>query len=161
MRGAFAQVHQLARTRFSGIEVHGTPYPLPAWKRPIVTATQAIQMTALAFCMSGDYFFRQLDIQPPAWYMQNVMANRFGSAMGVWFVGNMLITNLQNTGAFEVYFDGKLIFSKLAEGRMPVVQELVGPMDAYFMATASGGGSPKAWDRGDKAVLSDTDGGKL
>ncbi|GLC34067.1 hypothetical protein PLESTB_000833700 [Pleodorina starrii] len=140
MRGAFGQVHQLARTRFPGIEVHGTPYPLPQWKRPLVTVAQGIQFSALAVCIVGDHIFRQLGIPPPAWYIQNVAPNRFGAAMGVWFVGNLILTNLQNTGAFEVYFDGKLIFSKLAEGRMPTVHELLVPMEAHFAALSRAAG---------------------
>jgi hypothetical protein len=89
--------------------VAGTPYPLPEWKRPLVLVAQFVQFTVLAVCIGGDYIFRHLGIPPPEWYSRNVASNRFGAAMGVWFVGNLLVTNLQNTGAFEVYFDGNLV----------------------------------------------------
>ena len=36
-----------------------------------------------------------------------------GSTMGAWFVGNTVSQNLLNTGAFEIYYDGEVIFSKL------------------------------------------------
>ncbi|KAG2487450.1 hypothetical protein HYH03_014017 [Edaphochlamys debaryana] len=137
MRGAFVQVNNLVRQRFPGLEVHGSNFPIPAWKVPIVRALQAVQLAALAVCFAGDTIFRQINMPPPQWYTANVAPNRFGVGMGVWFVGNTVITNLQNTGAFEVYFDGKLIFSKLAEERMPSIAELLAPIEAY--ARAHGG----------------------
>ncbi|KAG2425846.1 hypothetical protein HXX76_013470 [Chlamydomonas incerta] len=136
MRGAFVQVMELARRRYPGLEVVGTPYPLPAWKVPVVKALQGLQFGLLGMCLVGDKVFTALGVPVPAWYTQNVASNRFGAAMGVWFVGNMVVTNMQNTGAFEVFFNGDLIFSKLAEGRMPTVPELIGPMQAFFEGPA-------------------------
>ncbi|PNH04926.1 SelT-like protein [Tetrabaena socialis] len=123
---------------FPTLEVAGTPFPLPAWKRPLVLAVQAAQMGGLALVVAGDHIFRQLGVAPPGWYTSHVAGNRFGAGMGVWFVGNLVTTNLQNTGAFEVYFDGRLVFSKLAEGRMPTLPELLAPMDAYFFERKGG-----------------------
>lgn len=42
-------------------------------------------------------------------YQTNIAANRFGAGVGVWFVGNMLSNQLISTGAFEVYYDGRLV----------------------------------------------------
>jgi hypothetical protein len=42
-------------------------------------------------------------------YLDSVAANRFGTGVGVWFVGNMLTNQLISTGAFEVYYDGRLV----------------------------------------------------
>jgi len=33
--------------------------------------------------------------------------------MGIWFVGNMIISNLVSTGAFEIFVNDELVFSKL------------------------------------------------
>jgi selT/selW/selH-like putative selenoprotein len=46
-------------------------------------------------------------------------------ALGLLFMGyNMARSSLASTGAFEVYFQGKLVFSKLATGRMPELTDL-------------------------------------
>lgn len=45
----------------------------------------------------------------PCRYLDSVAANRFGTGVGVWFVGNMLTNQLISTGAFEVYYDGRLV----------------------------------------------------
>ncbi|GFR42461.1 hypothetical protein Agub_g3368 [Astrephomene gubernaculifera] len=137
MRGAFGQVYQLTQTRYPGLEVIGTHYPVPAWKYPFIRAAQFAQLSLIAVCIFGDRIFRHLGIPPPEWYTRHVVTNRFGAVFGVWFAGNFIMTNLQNTGAFEVYYDGQLIFSKLAEGRMPTLQDLVGPLDALLLTPAA------------------------
>ncbi len=40
-------------------------------------------------------------------------------------VGNMIQSNLLQTGTFEIKVDGKLVFSKLESNRMPNMQEIV------------------------------------
>ena len=48
-----------------------------------------------------------------------------GSTMGAWFLGNTLSQNMLNTGAFEVYYDGETIFSKIRSGRLPSMPEIM------------------------------------
>jgi len=43
---------------------------------------------------------------------------------GVFFLGNNIQASLLSTGAFEMYLDGKLLFSKLQTGDMPSLQNL-------------------------------------
>jgi len=40
------------------------------------------------------------------------------------FVGNAIYGSLMSTGAFEVYLDNKLVFSKIKSGIMPTPQDL-------------------------------------
>lgn len=44
--------------------------------------------------------------------------------IGGYFILNMLQTQISSTGAFEIYLDHRLIFSKLSVGRMPNASEL-------------------------------------
>lgn len=45
------------------------------------------------------------------------------SLSGAWLVGNALINGLTTTHAFEIYANGELVFSKLATGRLPSLEE--------------------------------------
>ena len=47
--------------------------------------------------------------------------------MGAWYLGNMLKSMLTSTDAFEVFFDGQQIFSRLASEprRFPESEQLV------------------------------------
>lgn len=57
---------------------------------------------------------------------QRVQQNRWMYFIGAYFLTNTLQKMLSQTGAFEVYVDNELIFSKLALNRMPTIQEILG-----------------------------------
>ena len=42
--------------------------------------------------------------------------------IGAYMILNMIINSVSSTGAFEVYLDNQIIFSKLETGRMPQMQ---------------------------------------
>ena len=51
--------------------------------------------------------------------------DKMHSMLTIHFVGNLLRQNFGNTGAFEIYYDGDVVFSKLKEKRMPRLEEIV------------------------------------
>ena len=51
------------------------------------------------------------------------------------FVGNTVRNSLMSTGAFEVWYDDKMVWSKLATGRMPTgVADVVSGMESVLGA---------------------------
>lgn len=54
-----------------------------------------------------------------------IKKNKMALLIGAWFVGNMVQTNLMNTGAFEVYYDGAKVFSKLDSGQAPMTRAII------------------------------------
>ncbi len=44
--------------------------------------------------------------------------------MGAWFLGNTMAQNVVATGAFEIYVNENLEFSKLNSGQMPTQNDL-------------------------------------
>ena len=70
---------------------------------------------------------------PPAFYLW-AHDNKFTSLLLLHFVTGQIETQLLSTGAFEVYIDDKLTWSKLETGRLPsaeevktLVQDVMGP----------------------------------
>ena len=101
------------------LKVSGGAHPIVATREIVSTAAQVAQYGAMAFFVLGDrYLFPALRVPVPPWY-DNVARNRVPCTMGAFFIGNMVATNLQKTGAFEVHYDGKLIWSKLNSGQNP------------------------------------------
>jgi selT/selW/selH-like putative selenoprotein len=49
----------------------------------------------------------------------------FKAAMFGFYAGSMLSSRFANTGAFEVAFDGALLYSRLATGTFPAPAEIV------------------------------------
>lgn len=53
--------------------------------------------------------------------------------MGALFIGNTMKNSLMSTGAFEVWFDEEIVWSKLATGQMPRSEVgLVGALEAVL-----------------------------
>ena len=64
----------------------------------------------------------------------NWVVNNRTTVVGIAFFGNMIASQLTQTGAFEVYLDGTRVFSKLEMGRIPELMELVGILRAAMPA---------------------------
>ena len=81
--------------------------------------------TTLALTHAGDSVSRAFGLASVPEFVTNLQANKMGSTMGAWFLGNTLSQNMLNTGAFEVYYDGETIFSKIESHRLPSMPELM------------------------------------
>eukprot|EP00775_Hariotina_reticulata_P012919 gene12919-13046_t len=153
-RGAFMQVKQLLEQQHPGMEVGGSMYPVPPLKQGLAQVVGLGQMGAFAVVLFGDKIFEMLGYAaPPQLYVQYVQQNRFGAGVAAWFVGNLLQSQLMSTGAFEVYYDGSLVFSKLATGRMPAADEVLGPIEAQRAAYVRGSDAQTAADHHGHAVI--------
>eukprot|EP01024_Parvocaulis_polyphysoides_P049670 TRINITY_DN48301_c0_g1_i2.p4 TRINITY_DN48301_c0_g1~~TRINITY_DN48301_c0_g1_i2.p4 ORF type:complete len:133 (+),score=16.87 TRINITY_DN48301_c0_g1_i2:268-666(+) len=103
------------------MEVIGTTYPIPPYKQALSSATSVVQMGAIGVAIFGEQlrqFAGLTDEMMPPWYFP-LQQTKIGVALGVWFFGNAISNSLVSTGAFEIYYNGQLIFSKLNEGRLP------------------------------------------
>lgn len=112
----------LLSEKYPGVPIVGTNFPVHPIKTVISQAISAVQMGIILLIVMGDKML-------PTSVYESVKDNKFGYCVGIWFLGNMLASNLRNTGAFEIAFDGQLIFSKLDTGRMPAVQEIYSGID--------------------------------
>ncbi|CAI5989642.1 unnamed protein product [Closterium sp. NIES-64] len=140
-RGAAQQVRQILLDRYPDLEVSLGNHPPPAYCQVLSKLLSAAQMAATAVIFAGDSLLPVVGLPPPfpQWYEQ-IRTNRLGSAATVWIVGNVIHGSLASTGAFELVLDGRTLFSKLAEGRMPQVNEIISLVDDHMRADAAGAG---------------------
>ena len=68
-------------------------------------------------------------------------AEQDGIQRGAWFLGNTVSQNLLNTGAFEVFYDGEVIFSKLEQRRLPTIPEILDGLGDAIAAREGAGRS--------------------
>ncbi|WVZ68309.1 hypothetical protein U9M48_017267 [Paspalum notatum var. saurae] len=122
-RGNAMTMKRMLETSFPGIHVVLENYPPPFPKRALSKAVPLLQVGAMATLMAGDQIFPRFGMVPPPWYY-SLRANRFGTMASIWLFGNFAQSFLQSSGAFEVYCDGQLVFSKLSEQRFPSELEL-------------------------------------
>ncbi|OWM66691.1 selT-like protein [Punica granatum] len=123
-RGTAVNIKKMLETQFPGIDVVLANYPPPFPKRVLSKLVPVVQMGVFAIIMAGDHIFPMIGFAvPPPWYY-SLRANRFGTIASTWLLGNVVQSFLQSSGAFEVYCNDELVFSKLKEGRFPGEIEL-------------------------------------
>ena len=130
------QVQKLVHQEYPGVEVIPSNYPVAPANLALGKLCSYAQMGLIALALGGDKIFPLLDMEPPEFY-ESVKENKFGYVMAVWFLGNAVNNQLLSTGAFEIFYDGNLVFSKLAEGRMPYGPEVVDFLSAGAKAASS------------------------
>jgi selT/selW/selH-like putative selenoprotein len=94
----------------------------------------AAQAAAVALVFYGQRLLPALGIQVAPELLARMQQSKFAALMGIWLVGNTVVNALMSTGAFEIFCDGTLVFSKLAEERMPQLQELYSSLDMCMEA---------------------------
>ena len=100
----------------SGENFHPTPL-----KQALGKFVGLLQFTILFVALAGGYF---APIRNHRLY-QKVQDNKLIIIMGAFIGLNFVKSMLESTGAFEVYLNGDLLYSKLLTGRMPELHEIM------------------------------------
>lgn len=123
-RGTAVTMKNMLETQFPGVNVVLANYPPPFPKRLLSKLVPIVQFGMIGIIVAGEQIFPRLGFAvPPPWYY-SLRANKFGSMASTWLLGNFIQSFLQSSGAFEVYCNGELVFSKLKENRFPGEIEL-------------------------------------
>lgn len=118
------QVQQQLARRFPGVEVIPSNYPPAAHKVMIAQLVQGLQLAFIGATWFADSIFPALGMAVPDFF-HSIQENKLGASVGAWFMGNTVAQNMLATSAFEVYYSGEKIFSKLESGKMPRLNFLV------------------------------------
>jgi thioredoxin reductase-like selenoprotein T len=98
--------------------VTGGNFPPTSTQVMIAQITQVLWFAGLALTFAGDTIFKTLGISEPPELYKQAMQNKMVVLGGLWFINNMGNSQL-STGAFELYLDDELIYSKIGNGRVP------------------------------------------
>lgn len=81
-----------------------------------------VWFVGIALLFVGEALFKGLGMNEPEWFtmMKN---NKVGTFIGLFILNNVGNSQL-STGAFEIYYNDELIFSKLASGRVPGIEDI-------------------------------------
>mmetsp|Transcript_39113 Transcript_39113/g.60952 ORF Transcript_39113/g.60952 Transcript_39113/m.60952 type:complete len:139 (+) Transcript_39113:303-719(+) len=109
-----------------------------AEKRMLAQMVSWGQMAGFAVTFFGTPIFQALSVPVPEW--ANYMQENKGIAIGAFFMGNMVVSSCVQTGAFEVYFGGELLHSKIKTGQLPDIHVL---MDNVSKMSPKGSPEPK------------------
>ncbi|XP_054806591.1 selT-like protein [Prosopis cineraria] len=144
-RGTAVTMKTMLQNSYPGLDVILTNYPPPLPKRLLSKVVPVVQIGVIAVVVAGEHIFPMLGfVAPPPWYF-NLRANKFGTIASTWLLGNALQSFLQSSGAFEVYFNGEVVFSKLKEGRFPGEVELKDLIGRKMANARLADGVPELW----------------
>lgn len=94
-------------------------------------------MGVMGMMLAGDQMWRWMSLPPPALYLQ-MKENRFMVIMASMFIGNIISQSLSSTKAFEVYFNGRTVWSAIEMGGVPKIEYLLDQL-------AKAGANERSW----------------
>jgi selT/selW/selH-like putative selenoprotein len=146
-KGYYTQLAAQLQERYSAdgsvppFQASASTYPPSLPRRAIAGVATVAQAAALAVAVAGDRVLPALGADPPPrWYEEHVKPRRTTVALAAWIAPNVARQAAEATGAFEVYWDGELLFSKLALGRFPEADELAAAIEPRRRRRVGGGG---------------------
>ena len=80
----------------------------------MATVISWLQYALIAILVFGETLFSFLRL--PTDFLKSISENKYMYLMLVFFLGNMFKASCTQTGAFEIYIDNIVVFSKLAVG---------------------------------------------
>jgi len=98
------------------IQIEGGNYPVETWKQYLAKFVSYVQMGLFAVIFLGHYL---LEYTGPNVVIEKLQENKWMALFGTFILCQNLQSMCLSSGAFEVYVDGKLQFSKLETGEMP------------------------------------------
>lgn len=108
----------------------GDEYPAPLTNQYISSFVGVFQMGLIAFMFIGPTIFQKMEMETPA-FVQQLQEKKFMVIMAAFILGNMIRTQLLATGAFEIYFDDELVFSKLKSDQIPTTEILTSLLQSH------------------------------
>lgn len=108
--------------------VRGELYPPPPPARTVAALGSYAQMGGIAATLFGGLIFDRLGAPQP-FFVPAMRRNPMPTIIGLTFLNAICSSGLQ-TGAFEVFVDGELVFSRLeGGGSFPSARFLLGEME--------------------------------
>ena len=108
---------------FTSIDVEEKEYPLPSNKKFLSKFTFFSQIGINLLVIAGQSLKNKLTIIPSPVF-DSIEKNKWFIMMGNILLHQWLGRNLSTTGAFEVYLNDKIIFSKLAKNKLPSERDI-------------------------------------
>lgn len=94
----------------------------------------AVQMSLIGGLVAGDHIQQHMGPLLPLYL--KAKENKMAYLLGLWIFGNSLSQMLVNTGAFEISYNGKLLYSSIEMKRLPSYDELVSAIQSELSSSS-------------------------
>ena len=137
MRRNFLQVEQFLQHQFPELRgrISGDNYPPPPIVELLQRLVSYLQLIGMAWMiLGGETLMRFIGYngtrRPLPQFYWTIKTYSMQIAIALFLVIPQFLNKYSINGAFEVYLDGKEIFSKLKSGSMPTAEDLIDPLKA-------------------------------
>ena len=120
------QIENFIRSEYPEFDmqnISGSTYPPSPTAELIASVTNTIWLLGIAVMFGGSYILKSLNIQEPKIYVM-MKENQVVIYVAL-FMMNSIGSSQLSTGAFEISVNGVVVFSKLQQGRMPGLTDIV------------------------------------
>uniref|UniRef100_A0A7S3CL02 Selenoprotein T n=1 Tax=Strombidium rassoulzadegani TaxID=1082188 RepID=A0A7S3CL02_9SPIT len=115
------------------VQISGQHYEVKGGKALISSVVSYVRILCFVLIFAGDLIFQALGglhkmPEPVQEFYGYVKENKLQFGVGAFFIGSMIQAQMLQSGAFEIYVNGNLEYSKLQTGQMPtfeIVQHLL------------------------------------
>ncbi|TMW67156.1 hypothetical protein Poli38472_012272 [Pythium oligandrum] len=134
-RQNFGEVKQYLEDKYPHLvdRIYGENYEVGPLKNLAARALGVLQLVGMVLLVAGEQIFRMLGWDSTL--LQKALDNRIGCFAVIILIGS-ISQGLVSTGAFEVYYNNDLIFSKLQAERWPTLNELSELLEAKGIRAA-------------------------
>ena len=119
------EIQQIMEKNFKNVIVKGEEYPLLFIRKILSYLVTITQISVFTTMILGESIKPFLINIIPNYLIDWIIENKLLSLIISFFAGNILQSNISNTGAFEIFYNGNQIWSKLQTGNVPNINQLI------------------------------------
>ena len=119
------EIQQIMEKNFKNVIVKGEEYPLNFIRKILSYVVTITQISVFTTMILGESIKPFLINIIPNYLIDWIIENKLLSLIISFFAGNILQSNISNTGAFEIFYNGNQIWSKLQTGNVPNINQLI------------------------------------
>ena len=119
------EIQQIMEKNFKNVIVKGEEYPLHFIRKILSYLVTITQISVFTTMILGESIKPFLINIIPNYLIDWIIENKLLSLIISFFAGNILQSNISNTGAFEIFYNGNQFWSKLQTGNVPNINQLI------------------------------------
>lgn len=119
------ETKKVLEQNFPEVPISFSPYQIPQGRLVAIQCLSFLQAFVFVTAIFGPSILKSLGAQQIPALVVMMNKNRVFTMFLAWMAVNTIRSSIKSTGAFEIYCDGQLVFSRLAEGELPALQDVV------------------------------------
>jgi len=131
-RKAFEDYVNILAEKYPQIEVSGGNYNPPGMNMYLSKLIFVVKILLMVVILTSFNIFEVVGLQIPMWW-RHLLSNKLYATLMIFFVGNVIESQLVASGAFEITLNDVPVWSKLQTGRIPAPQELFQIIDNQLL----------------------------